>query len=283
MRRRGGSAAAVLLAVGMLGTGCTSQAPVVGVQHALYQYSCCQDSDLATVQRPGESITLHWIVTAAPPTGSATAVPVTLSAVLTGPFPDVSALKTAMASGSPPAAMVAAADVRTTDRAGGAPISTLRLPAAATAGFYDVRTTVASGGGTLSADGIIQVGPVAPGAAEAPVTGYYTALAAHDATTARQYLAPEYFSGFATVAAFKAWVDNYLSLTNLRVGAAQSPTPDIAAQHPGYQDLFEYPVSYIATLRQILGNEGPGGTDRFVLVGRTTDSSWLILDIASSP
>jgi hypothetical protein len=164
MRRRGGSAAATLLAVGMLVTGCTSQAPVVTVQHARYQYSCCQDGDVGTVHHPGEAITLHWIVTAAPATGSTAAVPVTLSAVLTGPFPDVSTLKTAMASGSPPAALVAAADVQTTDRAGGAPTSTLRLPALAAAGFYDVRTTVASGGGDLSADGIIRVVPVATGA-----------------------------------------------------------------------------------------------------------------------
>jgi len=69
---------------------------VVGVQHARYEYSCCQDSDLGAVHHPGEAVTLHWIVTAAPPTGTATAVPVTSSAVLTGPFPDVSTLKTAM-------------------------------------------------------------------------------------------------------------------------------------------------------------------------------------------
>jgi hypothetical protein len=245
MRRRGGSAAAALLAVAVLGTGCTSQSPVVGVQHARYEYSCCQDSDLGTLHHPGEEITLHWIVTAEPPTGFTTAVPVTLSAVLTGPFPDVSTLKTTMASGSPPAALVAAPNVR---------------------------TTVASGGGTLSADGIIQVVPVAPAAAQAPVTGYYTALAAHDAATARRYLTPEYFHGFATEAAFDAWVGNYVSLTNLRVGPAQSPAPDLAAQHPGYQDLVEYPISYTAVLRQALGNEGPGGTDRFVLVGRKTGS-----------
>jgi len=85
------------------------------------------------------------------------------------------------------------------------------------------------------------------------------------------------------VDAFEAWVSNYVSLTNLRVGPAQSPAADLAAQHPGYQDLFEYPVSYTAVLKQILENEGPGGTDRFVLVGRKAGSPWLILDIASSP
>jgi hypothetical protein len=57
----------------------------------------------------------------------------------------------------------------------------------------------------------------------------------------------------------------------------------LAAQHHGHQDLVECRVSCTAVLRRILGNEGPGGTDWFVLVGRKTGSPWLMLEIASSP
>ncbi|WP_146192337.1 hypothetical protein [Cellulomonas sp. WB94] len=133
------------------------------MEYARYQYSCCQ-SGLPTVAYPGEVIALDWTSTAQPPTASTAATATTLSASLTGPFPDVAALKTAMSATNPPAPTVTATDVHTTDRVGGTPTSSLQLPAQAPIGFYDVRTTVASGGAALSGDQIVQVTASRPAA-----------------------------------------------------------------------------------------------------------------------
>ena len=150
------AAVAVVLGVGFLVAGCSRQAPAPGVEYARYQYSCCQ-AGLPTVAYPGQVIALGWTSTAQPPTASTAATAMTLSASVTGPFPDVAALKTAMSADIPPAPTVTAADVHTTDRVGGTPTSSLQLPAQAPSGFYDLRTTVASGGAALSGDRILQV------------------------------------------------------------------------------------------------------------------------------
>ena len=150
------AAVVVVLGFGSLVAGCGSRAPASAVESARYQYSCCQ-AGLPTVAYPGQVIALRWTSTAQLPTASTAATAVILSASVTGPFPDVAALKTAMSADIPPAPTVTAADVHTTDRVGGTPASSLQLPAQAPPGFYDVRTTVASGGAALSGDGILQV------------------------------------------------------------------------------------------------------------------------------
>ena len=155
-RRRALLAAVAVVGVGVLVGGCSRPAAAPTVGYARYGYSCCQPGP-PEVAHPGQVITLHWVTAAQPPTPAATATPVTLSAWLTGPFPTVAALKTAMTAASPPAAAVTAAAVRTTDRVGGTPISTLPLPAQAPAGFYDLRTSVVSGGGALAGDAVVQV------------------------------------------------------------------------------------------------------------------------------
>jgi len=73
---------------------------------------------------------------------------------LAGPFANVAKLK-ASALGGPQAAT--AKSIRTTDRAGGAPVSTLIMPKDAAAGFYNLLTSVASGGGTSSGGSVIRV------------------------------------------------------------------------------------------------------------------------------
>lgn len=156
MTRRGVWPAAVtLLGLGVPVGGCDSQGAVSG-RDARFEFSCC-GAGVAAVQQPGQSVTLRWIAHRRPSIGSATAAAVTLSVSLTGPFPDVATLAAAMADGTSPAPMVTAADVLTTDRAGGTPTSILLLPSQAPAGFYDVRTTASSTGGALSRDGILRV------------------------------------------------------------------------------------------------------------------------------
>lgn len=116
------------------------------------------------------------------------------------------------------------------------------------------------------------------------VRGYYGAVAAHDTTTARQFLAPEYLASFGGGSAFAGWVGNYRSLTRLTLRAARTPSSDVPPQYPGYRDLTFIPVSYVAQLRSPSGNETSGAQDRFVLVGRPAKSGlWLIVDIATSP
>ena len=169
MRQRGNVLAAVVvvLGFGFLVAGCSRQAPAPAVGYASYQYSCCQPG-LPTVAYPGQVIALRWTSTAQLPTASTATTAVILSASVTGPFPDVAALKAAMSADIPPAPIVTAADVHTTDRVGGTPNSSLQLPAEAPPGFYDVRTTAASGGAAFSGGGILQVAPVRPTATPTP-------------------------------------------------------------------------------------------------------------------
>lgn len=116
------------------------------------------------------------------------------------------------------------------------------------------------------------------------VRGYYGAVAAHTASAAQQFLAPEYLASFGGGSAFAGWVGNYRSLTRLTLRAARTPSSDVPPQHPGYRDLTFIPVSYVAQLRSPSGNETSGAQDRFVLVGRSAESGgWLIVDIATSP
>ena len=121
-------------------------------------------------------------------------------------------------------------------------------------------------------------------AAEATASAYYTAIGAHDADAARAYLASEYFKGFATPAAYRAWIANYLNLTGLTIHSERPASADTAAQHPGYLDLTEVLVSYHAVLRAPSANESTGSMDRFVIVGRTSPAApWLIVDITTGP
>lgn len=161
-QRRDLLTAAAVVGVGVLLGGCSRPAAAPALTYARYGYSCCQPGP-PEVAHPGQVITLHWITTAQPPTPAATATAVTLSAWLTGPFPTVAALKTAMTAPSPPAPAVSAAAVHTTDRVGGTPLSMVPLPANAPVGFYDLRTSVISGGGALSGDTIVQVAAASAG------------------------------------------------------------------------------------------------------------------------
>ncbi len=77
-----------------------------------------------------------------------------LTASLDGPFANVAKLK-GPAVGGPHTA--AATPIRATARAGGAPVSTLRVPKDATPGFYNLTTSVVSGGGTSSGSAVIRV------------------------------------------------------------------------------------------------------------------------------
>jgi hypothetical protein len=158
--RNGASLAIAAMVVGIGLSGCASNASKGTPGHATYQYSCCNATDLIPVRQGDDDVaTLHWTAIPAPPTAARTAVPVSLKAALTGPFPDAAALKIAMSSSPRHSPTIVAVTVWTTDQAGGAPVSTFRFPTTTPDGLYDLTTTVAFAGGSQTADGVVEVGP----------------------------------------------------------------------------------------------------------------------------
>jgi len=157
------SDASVVIAVLVLGvglSGCARGTSKASVRIATYQYSCCNATDLIPVRQGNDEVaTLHWTAVPAPPTTARAAIPVSLAAALTGPFSDVAELKIAMASKPRRSPTIVAVTVRTTDQAGGTPVSTFRFPTSTPRGLYDLTTTVAFTGGSQTADGVVQVGP----------------------------------------------------------------------------------------------------------------------------
>jgi hypothetical protein len=152
--------AGVLLA-GCFSIGGSAAAPEVTYQ--TYSYTCCSAGLNATVWHPGQAIRVTWKAVPQGRVPAANPAGLTLTMLLTGPYADVSTLKSAIsANGSParpggraPAATAPA--IHTTDRAGGAPVSVLMIPRDAAPGYYNLQFTVASGGGSMSGATIIQV------------------------------------------------------------------------------------------------------------------------------
>jgi len=85
---------------------------------------------------------------------------VTLTASLTGSFGDVATLKGAAGTDAPSPG-VAASPLRTTDQTGGAPVSTIAIPADATPGLYDLSFAIESLGPRLSGESVVQIEPAA--------------------------------------------------------------------------------------------------------------------------
>ena len=125
----------------------------VAVRHVTYGYSCCVATDIDLVRHPGDVLALHWIVTESTDGPGQASAPVTLSASLTGSFPDVTSLKRSPAA----AKSLAAPVIHTTTWTGGTPTSWLQIPATATPGLYNLATQVSSGGATFAGGAIVQV------------------------------------------------------------------------------------------------------------------------------
>ncbi|BDO43414.1 hypothetical protein [Cellulomonas sp. NTE-D12] len=146
---------AVLGPLAIAGCAPTPQPPSEGAP-ATYRYTCCQKTDVDQVLRPGDVLVVHWIVETLPPTQAYPQAPVTLSASLTGSYPDVTTLKSSVGVGVP-SPRLTAAPVQTTNRAGGAPVSTIAIPTDAAPGLYDLSTSVESGGGRASGESVVRV------------------------------------------------------------------------------------------------------------------------------
>ncbi|MGA8635222.1 MAG: hypothetical protein WB805_10235 [Candidatus Dormiibacterota bacterium] len=79
--------------------------------------------------------------------------PITLSAIFTGPYASVAALK----AGGIHSETLLASPVRVTDRTSGGAVSTIALPLDLAAGWYNLITTVKSSGGSTAGAMVIQV------------------------------------------------------------------------------------------------------------------------------
>ena len=156
--RRRSLTSGVGLCVGVAAlAGCAQPAePPSGTGPVTYRYTCCESADLDPVLHPGDVLVLHWIVEAVPPTRTYPETAVTLSASLSGSFTDAAQLKGSVGA-VVPSHEVAAAPLQTTTRAGGAPVSTIAIPADATPGMYALTTSVESGGGRGVGQHIVRV------------------------------------------------------------------------------------------------------------------------------
>ncbi|GAA3764735.1 hypothetical protein GCM10022225_58490 [Plantactinospora mayteni] len=143
-------AVAALLAT--VGTACHSGPTVTPGR----QYSCCADPVPQVPYRTGETVMLHWTVrTIGTPSGPSQ---VELNAGLTGPHPDVAALKAASAAGNAAGEMtLTAAPVRPTGAADEVPTSVIQIPAAARPGYYNLVWSADEPGGSFGAASVVQV------------------------------------------------------------------------------------------------------------------------------
>ena len=160
-RRMPRLAIAGMVAAGFLGGCSPSSAGQSVVTYARYTFTCCTASDIQSAWHPGETVSLHWIVVAAGATADSRPLPITLTAVLAGPYANVNGLK----GGAPAAMTIPAAALNTDDRNPTAPTSTFALPSDLAPGFYNLAFKVDYGGGNgLGGASVVQVGPAAAGA-----------------------------------------------------------------------------------------------------------------------
>jgi hypothetical protein len=152
MRVKWKVAAATFVAAVSL-AGCSSPSPGIAVGYEHFRFTCCVNSDLQQAWHPGQGITLHWIAESAGMTSDATGHPITLTAVLTGPYASVAALK----AGGSHARTLAASPMPVTDRTSGNPVSSIALPLDLPVGMYNLAFTVKSVGGNVSSATVIQV------------------------------------------------------------------------------------------------------------------------------
>ena len=133
-------------------SGCSADSSAaIGYQR--YTYTCCEASDIQRVWLPGDTLTLHWMVASAGTTPDVTAERITLTAVLTGPYPNVAALK----AGGSPRLTLRASPIGTTDRANVNAVSSIVLPTSIPAGFYNLADTIELANGKDAGASVIQV------------------------------------------------------------------------------------------------------------------------------
>jgi hypothetical protein len=117
---------------------------------------------------PGKAVTLHWVVQSAAASTDDRDTPVTLSVTLSGPYPDVTSLK----SGAPATVTLRLPTLVADNRVSVPLTSALDLPSDLTAGFYNLAFTDDSGNGnSWSGGSVVEVWSSESAANSAPVPG----------------------------------------------------------------------------------------------------------------
>src|SRR5215469_70178 len=139
------------LLAGAIATGCTGPT----VHGTGVSYTCCSDTVVETTWHPGQQLPVVWTRTTTVPAGEGFQ-PVTLSAVLTGPFRDATALKAAMTKGQldrgAGPVTAAAQQIQISRNPPRSPVSVITIPANAPPGMYNLQIRVSSGGGSVTGD-----------------------------------------------------------------------------------------------------------------------------------
>ena len=147
-------AAACLLA-GALATACAGPA----AQGARVSYTCCSASVTTPSWHPGQQLPVTWTRVGTVPSGQSIQ-PVTLSAVITGPFASATALKAAINRGRGGSITAWSAKTTISRNPPRTPVSVITIPADAPPGLYDLQftETFGLGGGSESGESIVRVG-----------------------------------------------------------------------------------------------------------------------------
>jgi hypothetical protein len=138
-----------------MATACAGPA----AQGARVSYTCCSASVTAPSWHPGQQLPVTWTRVGNVPTGQSIQ-PVTLSAVMTGPFSSATALKAAINQGRGGSVTARAANITISRNPPRTPVSVITIPANAPPGFYDLEftMTLGLGGGSASGESIVTVG-----------------------------------------------------------------------------------------------------------------------------
>jgi len=146
--------AAVIALVASVVVGCSPSSPTVAVGYEKFQFTCCANSEALThAWHPGQIITLQWSAESAGMTAADVQHPITLTAIFTGPYAGVAALK----AGGTHSETLLASPIRVTDRTSGSALSTIALPLDLAAGWYNLVTSIKSAGGSTGGATVIQV------------------------------------------------------------------------------------------------------------------------------
>src|SRR5207302_9539351 len=128
------------MACGLLLSACVAQPANPDAIYGAHSYFCCVEETTILSWHAGQHLTLHWQPTPPTRTTDPSAHQIVLSLTLTGPFPNVDALKQATSQGVRPAGVttITAAPIKGNDRDVVAPVSELDLPSDLAPGYYNL-------------------------------------------------------------------------------------------------------------------------------------------------
>ncbi len=141
---------------GTLVTSCDATAAPQTDTYTVYQLTCCTKADTEQVWLPGTKVILHWGVQTVTRTVGQPSHAVTITAVLTGPFADPSALQQVSNASETVTGSIITSDPTLPPPT--PPITTFVLPPTLPPGYYLLNLNWDYGGGPTGARTIVRVG-----------------------------------------------------------------------------------------------------------------------------